>query len=341
MVTFFYLVLIPILLFAAAIFAAIEASLFSLSRTQLENLRLQRPALHKRIRRLIQQPESLLSTIIIGNECLNILIGTFIVTILERQFHDWDQRLVAVVAVLVSSMLLLTFSEILPKVLAFRIPLLTASILVYPAKWAHITLTPLRNIFLTISTEILKVFNIQPAPTSALSEKDLLTLVEVGEESGSLDKEEKQLIYNVFHFSDISIQSVMTPWKDVFHLPEGLPMNELLSRVRQKTFSRIPMVSGNDRKVAGILYTKELLKLLLATPDEAEYAALMKKASFPPYIVSSHKKISRLFREFKLKKIHMALVVDEYGRSLGVVTLEDILNALFQTQKKMDGEKKT
>jgi putative hemolysin len=325
-------VVIPILLFLAALFAAAEASLFSLGRTQLEGIRESRPATYARIRNLIFRPDALLSTLIIGNECLNILIGTFVVALLESNLPTTDERVIAAFSVLLSSFLLLTFSEVLPKVVAFRSPLAIASVLVYPTSWAHLLLSPFRKIFLTLSNRALRIFGIAPKPPPALSEKDFLTLVEVGAESGSLDRDEKEMIFNVFHFGDLNVSAIMTPWKDVFCLPDKLPVDELLKKVRKKTYSRIPIISPKENRVVGILYTKELLKLLLSPTGNG--TEILKRAIFPPYIVSTHKKISKLFREFKLKKVHMALVVDEYGRQLGVVTLDDLLNAIFRTQKK-------
>lgn len=328
-----HLVLIPILLFAAAVFAASEAGLFSLTRSQLETLRESKPQTYKRIRSLIYRPDAMLSTIIIGNECLNITIGTFVTGLIEFNFGHLDDRILLVSSVLLSSSLLLLFSEILPKIIAFRMPTQIASVLVYPLSVAHFLLTPLRKIFLGVSGKIISLFGIQAAPPSAINEQDFLTMVEVGAESGSLDRDEKEMIFNVFNFSDLTVSAILTPWKDVFCLTDDLSIDELLNEVRKKTFSRIPVVSAKDAGVQGILYTKELLKLLLSS-DPADHVEPIKRALVAPYVVSSHKKIARLFREFKLKKVHMALVVDEFGKQLGVVTLEDVLNSLFHTQRK-------
>lgn len=332
-----YFVLIPLLLLIAAIFAASEASLFSLSRPQLEAIKSSKPKIYRSIKQLIQKPEGLLSTLIIGNECINILIGTFVATLLQDNLHNISPQWIAVISVLLSTLLLLVFSEVLPKVLGFRLPVMTASILVYPASWAHFVLTPFRKVFVSISNEILKLFNIKTPTSTALSEKDLLNLIEVGEESGSLDQDEKEMIYNVFKFSDRSVQSVITPWNKVFTIIDGCSVGDALKQVRQNTFSRVPVISKVDNSVVGVLYTKELLKLLLES-DLSVNTEAIKKATFPPYIVSSHKKVSRLFREFKQKKIHMALVVNEYGKFLGVVTLEDLLNSLFQTKANSRGQ---
>jgi putative hemolysin len=328
-----HVVLIPLLLLLAALFAAAEASLFSLTRSQLEGMKESRPNVYRQIRTLIFQPEALLSTLIIGNECLNIMISTFTVTLLETHSSGLDDRVVALISVLVSSVLLLTFSEILPKILAFRMPVPIAAALAYPTSYAHYVLTPVRKVFLYLSRSLLKAFGLSSTPPAAVSEKDFLTLVEVGAESGSLDRDEKEMIFNVFNFSDLAVSAVMTPWPKIFCIAEGTPLPQILNEVRKKMFSRIPIMA-KDNRVVGILYTKELLKLLL-NPEKAGPDAL-KGAIFPPYIVSTHKKVAKLFREFKLKKVHMALVVDEYGRHLGVVTLEDVLNSLFQTQKRVE-----
>lgn len=320
-------------------FAATEASLLSLSQTQLENLKETRPNLYRAIKSLIQKPEELLSTIIIGNECVGILMGTLIVTLIQRYVPFLQEKGIIFASILVSSFLSLAFSEVLPKILAFRMPVFLASILVYPAIWANWVLTPFKKILLGISRSIFFILKIPEKSQAALSENDFLTLVEVGAESGSLDKDETQMILNVFQFSDRPISSVMTKWSDVFTISESFGLDEVLQLVRKRTFSRVPVLSNRMDRVVGVLYTKELLKLLLATEVEKQADAL-ENAVFPPYIVSSHKKVSKLFREFKAKKIHIALVVDEFGRHVGVVTLEDLLNALFNAPKKVEEKAK-
>ena len=324
---------IPLLLVLSAMFAAAEAALFSLSRSQLETLRESRPGLYSRMRALLTRPENTLSTLVIGNELINIMIGTFVTVGLEVQVGNLDKRVEGLISVLIASILLLTFSEILPKILAFRMPILIASILVYPLSWVHTLVTPLRRVFLGISGRLIKWLGIQGTAPQAISEQDFLTLVEVGAESGSLDRDEKNMIMNVFHFSDLTISSIMTPWKDVIWINETTPINELLEKLKSRPYSRVPVVSTKTDRVVGILYTKEILKRILNNAGEDETATL-RKATFPPYIVSTHKKLAKLFREFKLKKVHMALVVDEFGKQIGLVTLEDLLNALFHSPKK-------
>ncbi|MBI4404817.1 MAG: DUF21 domain-containing protein [Deltaproteobacteria bacterium] len=328
-------VVIPLILFFAGVFAASEASLLSLSRSQLESLRSARPNLYRRIRALVYQPDALLATFVIGNEFLNILIGTLVAEFLQSHFHSSRYEILILGSVLLSSSLTLLFSEVLPKIIAFRMPALVASVAVYPIGAAHWLLTPIRKIFLKMSGKIISVLGIHPAPPSAVNEKDFLTLVEVGAESGSLEKEEKELIFNVFTFSDLTVSSVMTPWSKVSCVLDSLSPEQVLAAIKNKTFSRIPVLSEENSRVIGILYIKELLKLLL-NPGSMRERHVLRKAVFPPYVVSTHKKISKLFGEFKFKKVHMALVVDEFGRHIGIVTLEDVLNALFRIQRKSE-----
>jgi putative hemolysin len=221
-------------------------------------------------------------------------------------------------------------SEILPKILAFRMPLSFASFLVFPMTLAHFLLTPLRILFQGLASQILQWFGIKVSGPTALTEQDFLTLVEVGAESGTLDRDEKEMIFSVFHFGDLTVSSVMTPWEKVQWIKETETPQEILELARKTRLSRFPVISSKGSEVVGILHTKELLPFL----ENKDSIQSIKSIMFDPYIVSIHKKVSHLFREFKIKKIHMALIVDEFGRHRGVVTLEDLLNTLFRTQQK-------
>lgn len=328
-----YTILIPSVLVLCAVFAAGEASLLSLSRIQLESLREARPSVYGRIQRLVSAPDALLSTLIISNETLNIVLGTAIASSVQNLLPFADPRGAILISVVTTAVLLLMVSEVLPKVFAFRMPVIFASLLVFPIGVAHAIVTPLRKLFVAMASKILRAFGIKANPPTGVSEQDFLTLVEVGAESGSLEREEKDLIVNVFQFSDRTVQSVMTPWEQIKTINDRMTLKEVLEGMRARVFSRIPVLSSENGNVVGVLYTKELLKLILA-PLESVGSTAAKSAILLPYVVSAHKKIAALFREFKQKKLHFALVVDEYGKTIGVVTLDDVLNALFQTKKK-------
>lgn len=332
-----HLLLIPIVLLVAAFFAAAEAALFSLTQTQLQALQAERPLLHRRIKSLISPPDTLLTTIIIGNECLSIALGTLVATLMEFHFGNWNNNVQILASVLVASLLLLTTSEILPKILGFRLPILMSSIVVFPMQSIQWILTPFRKIFRQIAIYVVRLMGINITTPAIVSERDFLTLVELGEESGSLAHDEKQMILNVFHFGDLMVSHIMTPWDKVLYFSENEELDTIINRVRTRPYSRIPMLSQANQ-VVGVLYTKDILQSLLS-PARESHRAILQQAIHPPFIVSRHHKVSNLFREFKQKKIHAALVVDEFGKHLGIVSLEDILNALFSIKQKAENLK--
>jgi len=159
-----------------------------------------------------------------------------------------------------------------------------------------------------------------------IMEEDLRTLVDMGERDGIFDPSERELIQNVFEFGDMIASKVMTPRADVFSLPENMPFNEVLQHVTEKHFSRIPIYEGDKDNIIGILYANDLIPYKKPGSKPPEELARLART---PYFVPETKKADELFREFRSKKIHMAIVVDEFGGIAGLVTMEDLLEELF------------
>ena len=328
-----YLLAVQILLVLAAFFAASEASLFSLSTFQVESLTGQYPKLSTLIKRLLAKPEALLSTLIIGNELVSILLSTCVTSLMLTRFSSLPILSLMLISMVISFGLLLTFSEVIPKVIAFRIPTVFSILFTYPTFAFYQLFKPIRHVFIAISKSLINFFGLKQTVDSSINEKDFLTLVEAGAESGTVNFEEKELIYNVFHFSDLTIARLLVPWAQVFTLFDNMTFLEALPLVKSKRYSRIPVVSYETKEVVGVLYTKELLKQMLYSPQDTLQKKMIKEIVVTPFIVSSHKKVGRLFTELLRKKIHLALVVDEYGHHKGIVTLEDLLNTLFNQKK--------
>jgi magnesium and cobalt transporter len=160
--------------------------------------------------------------------------------------------------------------------------------------------------------------------------------VDVGEERGTLDAGEKELIHNIFEMTDKRAGNIMTPLADVFMVPATLPYGELLAQFRRYRRSRIPVYEEERRNIVGVLYFKELLRPA-AEGAEVAWEALLK----PPFVVPASKKLPLLLREFQKLKVHLALVVDEFGEIVGIVTLEDVLEELFgEIREEHDREEK-
>ncbi len=320
---------IPILLLIAALIAASEAALLSLTRTQLERIREYHPIPYDKISKLLLNPEVLLSTIIVANESISIIIGTLITSLVEQNFPYFESHEVILLSIAISSSLLLFISEILQKVTAFKLNEFLAPLLIHPILFFCNLVRPIQSLLTFVSLTIIKICGIKLHKKNKVDEQDILGLIELGEETGGLNKDETKMIQNVFAFSDKSIPSLMTPWESVLSIPTNISTQELISKLRKKMFSRIPVLEPGTNKVIGILYTKEFLKSLLAYSNTQNEPINQKL--HPPYIITIHKPVAKLFREFKTKKVHLALVVDEFGNQLGVITLEDILNGILKT----------
>jgi CBS domain containing-hemolysin-like protein len=149
--------------------------------------------------------------------------------------------------------------------------------------------------------------------------------VDVGEETGTLDAGEKELIHNIFELTDQRAGEIMTPLADVFMVPAALPYRDLLDQLRRFRRSRIPVYEGERQNVIGVLHFKELLRPMAEGGEDVGWLSLVK----PPFVIPASKKLPLLLRQFQKLKIHLALVVDEFGEPVGIVTLEDVLEELF------------
>src|SRR5262249_16653849 len=164
-----------------------------------------------------------------------------------------------------------------------------------------------------------------PLPARAIDEAEFRALVDVGSEEGTLEAAERRLIHNVFAFGDRTVAEIVTPVKKVVSLSYDLPIARLVAEVARAGFSRIPIHRGRKEDIIGILFAKDLV----GTSTGRLKGRSVKDLLHPPMYVPKTTKCDRLFREFQRKRTHLALVVDEYGRLVGLVTMEDLLIALF------------
>lgn len=183
---------------------------------------------------------------------------------------------------------------------------------------------------------ILQRFSLKRLLGRGLSdENDLNRLIDEGEEEGIIEEEEHELIHNVFDFGETIVREVMVPRVDITAAPLRADLNSVLDLIIQKGHSRIPIYDQKMDNIVGIIYAKDLLKILRHGEKDIDFARIMR----PPYFVPETKKIMDLLKEFQLKKIHMAIVVDEYGGTAGLVTIEDLLEELVgEIQDEYDNE---
>ncbi|MBW2678998.1 MAG: HlyC/CorC family transporter, partial [Deltaproteobacteria bacterium] len=288
-------------------------SLFSISKTKAIHLAKNGTGTYRLIRRMKSDPHTLLTTILIGNNLVNVAAAALATSIAMESFPNFAIS----IATGGMTFLILVFGEVFPKSIATRNNVLIARIAIYPVYWLSLLFYP-----------IIKFLNFIPWLTGrirkpqAVTEEELMTFVEVVEEEGEIKEEEKELIHNIFEFDDTNASEIMTPRADMFviDITEELKIETIID----SGFSRIPVIHHDIDDVIGVLNIKDLFRHLASGDENIDIAQIMKK----PYVVPENKKLDNLLRQFKKTKTHIAIVIDEHGGVAGLITLEDALEEL-------------
>lgn len=309
-----------LLLVFSALVSGSEVAFFSLKPSDLDDLRENSNRNSKKIIQLLERPKRLLATILITNNVVNIAV-IVLSTFVTRIIFNIDDFLILgfLVQVIVVTFLILLFAEVLPKVYA------TQNIVKFALMMAG-PMAALRRFFYPLSSVLVKSTNFIDkriaVKRSGLSANELSHAIDIThEEKGT--EEDKQLLYGIVQFSNIYAREIMKSRVDVVAVDEETPFTELIKIIVEAGYSRIPVYRESFDNVIGILYIKDLLPHL-DTEEDFTWQTLIRNCFFVP----ESKKINDLLKEFQEKKIHMAVVVDEYGGTAGIVTLEDILEEI-------------
>ena len=306
-------VVLFVLLVLSGFFSSSETALFSISKAKAIHLAKEKGRTNTLIKKMKDDPHRLLSTILIGNNLVNVgasAIATAI-TIGLVESHAVG------IATGIMTFAILIFGEIFPKTIATRNNILIARLVIFPIYWLSILFYPI-ILFLNFIPKLTGKMHKRPIVT----EEELMTFVEVVEEEGGIEEEEKELIENIFEFDDTSSSEIMTPRADMFVIDgdEELKLEEVV----KSGFTRIPVIEGDIDHVVGILNVKDLFKHQATSDEAADVRKIMRK----PYFVPENKKLDRLLQQFKERKQHMAIVVDEHGGISGLITLEDAIEEI-------------
>lgn len=307
-----------LLLVLSGIFSGSETALVALSLARAQALMREGRSGAKTLYYLKTNPSKMLITILIGNNVVNIsasAIATVVAT-------EWLGHIGPGVAVGVLTFLILIFGEITPKSLATRyserISLVIAPImyglmkLMYPLVWLFGHFTSL-------------VHRLTGADADPIvTESELISMVEHGEEEGVIEADEREIIERVFHLNDLKASDVMTPARQVFSLDGRRKLAETLPEIAQTTFSRIPLYGEDASEILQVLYVRDVLEAIASGETEATIGSIARSALF----VAENQKLDQLIPMLRSKKQHLAVVVNEHGYMEGVVTLEDILEEL-------------
>lgn len=310
---------IVVLLLFSAFFSASETAFFSIARSALSEMERGRRR-EQMVARLLRDPRMLLVTILFGNLLVNIS-ATSAVTALAIRLYGGEGVGVAVVLMTV---LILLFGEISPKSLAIKRSSSFAIAAAPLLRGLMIIFTPARVVLGAIADATVegsrKILGERRAEYGA---RELATAVELGAREGLFGEFEKELLTNLFLFSEITVREAQTPRHEVFALEVGTPLAEAIVLVRSHGFSRVPLYEGPGGAIAGILFAKDLLRF--SRDDRVRLRDLMR----PPKFVPESKKIRALFGELITSHRHIVIAVDEHGSYTGILTLEDILEEIF------------
>ncbi len=272
---------------------------------------------------LLDKPRELLITIYIGNEFVNIAISVVVTSVAISMFGSIGVG----IAIGFSTMLLLIFGDIIPKSISIKFAQPYALFSAYPLKGFAKLVQPAQKIFTVWTEKIIGAMGILPQSIkkSTITDEEFRTMVQVGEGEGVIDSDERELIQNVIEFGDTTVEEIMTPKIDMFAVNIEDSLDDILPRIIENFYSRVPVYGVGEKEILGILFTKDLTRLKHLPREKVNLKSIL----HPTISVPQSKKIKEMLEEFRKLKRHMATVLDEYGSVCGLVTLEDIIETIL------------
>ena len=304
-------------LILSAFFSGSETAFFSLTKVQLKKLEKEKSAASKRVFRLLKRPRELLILILLGNTIVNVAASSAAALITINLFPE-STELPLFVEIIVMTMILLIFGEITPKLVAYSSPQKFISFSSVILQILRYVLFPVIKILDFISSLFSTNKNIS-AKTN-LSTEDIKHIINSSATEKSLEENEKQIIASIFRFSTTMAKEIMIPRVDIVAVEASDGLKNLKEIIFKSGHSRIPVYKKNIDNIIGIVYAKDII----LNPEKKTISALLR----PPLFITENVKIQNLLNQLKKKKLQIAIVVDEYGGTSGLITLEDILEEL-------------
>ncbi len=314
--------LLVFLLLCSAFFSACEVAYFSLNSLQLNEMSKKKGRMGRIVNSLLAKPRELLITIYIGNEFVNIAISILITSIAINLFGSTGVG----IAIGLSTLLLLIFGDIIPKSISIKFTQSYALFSAYPLQAFAKLVQPAQELFSIWTEKIIGSMGILPhsLKESPISDEEFRAMVQVGEGEGVIDSDERELIQNVIEFGETTVAEIMTPKIDMFTVNIEDSLNDILPRIIENFYSRVPVYGVDEEGILGILFTKDLTRHKHVPREKINLKSILHSTVSVP----QSKKIKEMLEEFRKLKRHMAIVLDEYGSVCGLVTLEDVIEEL-------------
>lgn len=317
----FIIIVLLVLLGFSAFFSGSETALMAISRLRIRHLAETMPLRAKLVERILKRPERLIGTILLGNNLVNVAMAAIATAIAVTL---WGERGIAYVTAILT-LAILIFSEITPKVYAKyfneRVSFVTAPIL----NVIMVLFNPAVIVVTYISNKILYLMGVDVSRIKRplMTEQEIQTCIKMGWDEGAITAAERKMLSRVFTLNDKTVGEVMVPREKMTIINIDAPMDDIVKTVLKTGYSRFPISKGKDLDIIGSIHTKDFFKLI-----EAKRSFSIKTILRPPNFVPADRKIDAQLRSFQSKKLHQAVVLNENGRIIGLITLEDILEEL-------------
>ncbi|HIH97632.1 MAG TPA: HlyC/CorC family transporter [Thermoplasmata archaeon] len=306
-----YIIVLILLIVCSAFFSGSETILISLYRTGGRHLK------EPKLKKLLAAPDRLLSTMLLGNNLVNVAASAIATHLAILRFGSYGMA----IATGVMTFAILTFGEILPKSIGLRNADKFALKVVKPVWYISIVFYPICKLLIMFAGLFTKgKANLQPQVT----EEEIKAVVDLGEESGAIEPEEKEMIHKVFKLGDTLVKEIMVPKALIVSIKVDVKFRDAFDLATSSGYSRIPVYERGTKKVVGILYTKDLLNKVNGGIQEGEVREIMRR----PYFVPESTRLDDLLQEFQEKRIQIAVVTKDDDKVTGIVTLEDVIEEM-------------
>ncbi len=313
-------------LLISALYSGSEVAFFSLVN-QLDQLNRDpdHSGADSRITKMLEKPRRLLATILIGNTFANIVSSVLAAVITGKivAAYGLPSTFVYAVEIIVLTFMILILSEITPKVIAINNPLKVSRLMNTFIYANFVLLTPVSKM---IAESTMTLERALPKPSNKMTTEDIKTMAEVGEKEGSIHGDEREIIENVIEFGNIAVREIMTSRVNIVAVPVDATLPDVIELIKEKGLSRMPLYDSDLDSIIGVIYAKDVLPYINTEMQDTiiNWKTIARKALFIP----ATKKLDDLLRDFQHEKTHIATVVDEYGGTEGIVTLDDILEEI-------------
>jgi Mg2+/Co2+ transporter CorB len=320
-------VAVAVLIAMSAFYSAAETSITSSSRARMFQLEKEGDKGAARVNKLIQNPDRLIGSLLLGNNFLNTLAGALTTALLVQLFGQ-GQTTIAIATFIVTAVVLI-FAEVMPKTFAFAYPETTARWVSLPVQWSVTLLNPIVSAVRWIVRSTLQIFGVK---LERITDEDatmdeIRGAIELGKHEGSVEKSDRDRVAGVLDLDELDVSDVMIHRKNMKTIDATLPPREIVNQVLQTPHSRIPLYEGDQENIIGVLHAKDLLQAIADAQGEMNDIDL-KSIVRDPWFVPDTTTLKEQLEEFLKRRNHFACVVDEYGALQGLVTLEDILEEI-------------